>query len=100
MCVIIFVSCGQVDIDVLDCFYLEVATAIYSAKMVIGYLLKRYGAYLRSRWEKTIMWDLIEPYQRPKKFMPVVIIYIGGFYTGVIGAAIIEQRYKVINILY
>uniref|UniRef100_A0A7N0V886 Uncharacterized protein n=1 Tax=Kalanchoe fedtschenkoi TaxID=63787 RepID=A0A7N0V886_KALFE len=62
--------------------------------MVISYLFKRYGAYLRSRWEKTLLWDLIEPYRRPKTFTPVVIIYVAGFYTGVVGAAITEQRYK------
>ncbi|KAI5399821.1 hypothetical protein KIW84_064954 [Lathyrus oleraceus] len=31
---------------------------------------------------------------RPKSFTPVVVTYVAAFYTGVIGAAVIEQLYK------
>jgi len=39
---------------------------------------------------------MVEPYRRPKSFTPVVAAYIAAFYTGVIGAAITEQLYKVL----
>lgn len=39
---------------------------------------------------------MVEPYRRPKSFTPLVTIYIAAFYSGVIGAAITEQLYKVI----
>ena len=38
---------------------------------------------------------MVEPYRRPKSFTPLVTIYIAAFYSGVIGAAITEQLYKV-----
>ncbi|CAN0838263.1 Uncharacterized protein At4g29660 [Linum grandiflorum] len=37
---------------------------------------------------------MIDPYIRPKSFTPLVTIYVAAFYTGVVGAAITEQRYK------
>ncbi|RWW64502.1 hypothetical protein BHE74_00028258 [Ensete ventricosum] len=47
------------------------------------------------KWEKTVLWDMIEPYRRPKSFTPLISIYVAAFYTGVIGSAITEQLYKV-----
>lgn len=47
------------------------------------------------KWEKTVLWDMIEPYRRPKSFAPLISIYVAAFYTGVIGAAVTEQLYKV-----
>jgi len=49
------------------------------------------------KWEKTVLWDMIEPYRRPKSFTPLISIYVAAFYTGVVGAAITEQLYKVFN---
>ncbi|GAB4853806.1 hypothetical protein Ancab_018000 [Ancistrocladus abbreviatus] len=63
------------------------------AKMA-SYLWRKYADHVYSKWEKTILWDMIEPYRRPKSFTPLVSIYIVAFYTGVIGAAITEQLYK------
>lgn len=60
------------------------------------YLWRRYADYVYSKWEKTILWDMVGPYRRPKTFTPLVTLYIAGFYTGVIGSAITEQLYKVI----
>ena len=60
-----------------------------------SYLWRKYSEYLYTKWERTILWDMIEPYRRSKSFTPLVTIYIAAFYTGVIGAAITEQRYKV-----
>ncbi|OAY75577.1 uncharacterized protein At4g29660 [Ananas comosus] len=45
-------------------------------------------------WEKTVLWDMVEPYRRPKSFAPLVSLYVAAFYTGVIGSAITEQLYK------
>ncbi|KAL0374476.1 UNVERIFIED_CONTAM: hypothetical protein Sradi_3363300 [Sesamum radiatum] len=59
-----------------------------------SYLWRKYADYLHTKWEKTLLWDMIEPYRRPKSFTPLVTIYICAFYTGVIGAAITEQLYK------
>lgn len=47
------------------------------------------------KWEKTVLWDMIEPYRRPRSFTPLISIYTAAFYTGVIGAAVTEQLYKV-----
>lgn len=43
---------------------------------------------------------MIDPYRRPKSFTPLVSIYIAAFYTGVVGAAITEQLYKVVSLLF
>ncbi|KAG6662065.1 hypothetical protein CIPAW_03G217300 [Carya illinoinensis] len=59
-----------------------------------SYLWRKYADYLYTKWEKTLLWDMIDPYRRPKSFKPLVTIYIAAFYTGVIGSAITEQLYK------
>ncbi|KAG9137467.1 hypothetical protein Leryth_019887 [Lithospermum erythrorhizon] len=59
-----------------------------------SYLWRKYADYLYNKWEKTILWDMVDPYRRPKSFTPLVTIYICAFYTGVVGAAISEQLYK------
>ncbi|KAF5175968.1 embryo defective, partial [Thalictrum thalictroides] len=68
-------------------------------KLMATYLWKRYAAYLHTKWEKTFLWDSIEHYKRPQTFTPLVILYASAFYTGVIGAAITEQLYKVHHIV-
>lgn len=60
-----------------------------------SYLWRKYADYVYTKWERTLLWDMLEPYRRPKSFTPLVTIYIAAFYTGVIGSAITEQRYKV-----
>ncbi|WOL19352.1 hypothetical protein Cni_G28150 [Canna indica] len=57
-------------------------------------LWRMYADHLFYKWEKTVLWDMIEPYRRPKSFTPLVSIYIAAFYSGVIGSAITEQLYK------
>lgn len=59
------------------------------------YLWRKYADYVYTKWERTILWDMIDPYRRPKSFKPLVTIYIAAFYTGVIGSAITEQLHKV-----
>ncbi|KAB1209312.1 hypothetical protein CJ030_MR6G009329 [Morella rubra] len=59
-----------------------------------SYLWRKYADYVYTKWERTILWDMIDPYRRPKSFKPLVTIYIAAFYTGVIGSAITEQLYK------
>ncbi|KAF7149187.1 hypothetical protein RHSIM_Rhsim03G0233100 [Rhododendron simsii] len=59
-----------------------------------SYLWRKYADYLYSKWEKTILWDMVDPYRRPKSFTPLVSLYVLAFYTGVIGSAITEQLYK------
>lgn len=62
--------------------------------MAASYLWRKYADYLYTKWERTILWDMIEPYRRPKSFTPLVTIYVAAFYTGVIGSALTEQLYK------
>ncbi|KAH7519192.1 hypothetical protein FEM48_Zijuj08G0009700 [Ziziphus jujuba var. spinosa] len=59
------------------------------------YLWRKYADYVHTKWERMILWNMVEPYMRPKSFKPLVTIYIAGFYTGLIGSAITEQLYKV-----
>ncbi|KAL2336748.1 hypothetical protein Fmac_011194 [Flemingia macrophylla] len=63
---------------------------------MISYLFRKYADYLYTKWEKTFLWDMVEPYRRPKSFTLLATIYIAAFYSGVIGAAITEQLYKVL----
>ena len=60
-----------------------------------SYLWRKYADYLWTKWERMLIWNMVEPYTRPKSFTPVVTTYIAAFYTGVVGAAITEQLYKV-----
>ena len=60
-----------------------------------SYLWRKYADYVWTKWERMLIWNMVEPYTRPKSFTPVVTIYIAAFYTGVVGAAITEQLYKV-----
>ncbi|PON69667.1 embryo defective [Trema orientale] len=61
---------------------------------VSSYLWRKYADYLWTKSERFLLWNMVEPYARPKSFTPVVTIYVAAFYTGVIGAAITEQLYK------
>ncbi|KAK4253922.1 hypothetical protein QN277_010538 [Acacia crassicarpa] len=36
-----------------------------------SYLWRKYSEYLYTKWERTILWDMIEPYRRPKSFTPL-----------------------------
>lgn len=60
-----------------------------------SYLWRKYADYVWTKWERMLIWNMVEPYMRPKSFTPVVTIYVAAFYTGVVGAAITEQLYKV-----
>ncbi|PSS20825.1 Uncharacterized protein CEY00_Acc09865 [Actinidia chinensis var. chinensis] len=59
-----------------------------------SYLWRKYADHLWTKWQKTLLWDMVEQYRRPKTFTPLVMVYVPAFYTGVIGAAITEQLYK------
>lgn len=78
---------------------IQLCKAQFSAEMwrkISSYFLRKYADYSYTKWERTLLWDKIDPYRRPKSFTPIVSIYIAAFYTGVIGAAITEQLYKVL----
>ncbi|KAF3956368.1 hypothetical protein CMV_018495 [Castanea mollissima] len=62
--------------------------------LMASYLWRKYADYVYTKWERTILWDMVDPYRRPKSFKPLVTIYIAAFYTGVIGSAITEQLHK------
>ncbi|KAK1282950.1 Uncharacterized protein QJS10_CPB22g00742 [Acorus calamus] len=57
-------------------------------------LWRMYVRLLESQREKALLWDMIEPYRRPRSFTPLVSLYVAAFYTGVVGAAVTEQLYK------
>ncbi|CAM0954237.1 unnamed protein product [Alopecurus aequalis] len=46
------------------------------------------------KWEKTVLWDMVEPYRPPRSFAPLVGTYVAAFYTAVVAAALTEQLYK------
>lgn len=66
-----------------------------SESEMASYLWRKYADYVYTKWERTLLWDMIEPYKRPRSFTPLITIYVCAFYTGVVGAAITEQLYKV-----
>lgn len=55
---------------------------------------RTYANRKHTQWQKTFLWDMVEPYRRPRSLIPLVSLNIAAFYTGVIGAAITEQLYK------
>ncbi|KAG6482921.1 hypothetical protein ZIOFF_059560 [Zingiber officinale] len=59
-----------------------------------SHLWRMYADRQFYKWEKTVLWDMIEPYRRPKSFTPLMVVYVAAFYTGIIGSAITEQLYK------
>ncbi|KAF5726058.1 hypothetical protein HS088_TW23G00797 [Tripterygium wilfordii] len=59
-----------------------------------SYLWRKYAGYKYTKRERTFLWDMVEPYTRPKSFTRLVTLYVSAFYTGVIGAAITKQLYK------
>ncbi|XP_031388743.1 uncharacterized protein At4g29660 isoform X1 [Punica granatum] len=83
-----------------NCCYASIGSAVHkrnSAMLpyrVTSYLWRKYADYLYTKWEKNVLWTMVDPYRRPKSFTPLVTIYVAAFYTGVIGAAITEQLYK------
>ncbi|XP_057866970.1 uncharacterized protein At4g29660 isoform X2 [Cryptomeria japonica] len=58
------------------------------------WLWRAYANRLHTQWQKNFQWILVEPYRRPRSFIPFISINIAAFYTGVVGAAIKEQLYK------
>lgn len=58
-------------------------------------LWRKYADYKYNKFERFAVWEMIEPYRRPKTFTALITIYVAAFYTGVIGAAVTEQLYKV-----
>ncbi|CAM6113595.1 unnamed protein product [Calypogeia fissa] len=44
--------------------------------------------------ENCRFWALVEPYRPPPRLMPLLLLNVAAFYTGVVGAAITEQLYK------
>lgn len=58
-------------------------------------LWRKYADYKYNKFERFAVWEMIEPYRRPKTFTTLVTIYVAAFYTGVVGAAVTEQIYKV-----
>lgn len=57
-------------------------------------LWKIYADRIHFGWKKTFLWDMVEPYRRPKSFTPLISTYTAAFYTGVVGSALTEQLYK------
>ncbi|AQK88071.1 Uncharacterized protein Zm00014a_000049 [Zea mays] len=47
------------------------------------------------RCEKTVLWGMVEPHRPARSVAPLVGTYVAAFYTGVLGAAVTEQLYKV-----
>eukprot|EP01018_Ginkgo_biloba_P005487 Gb_21987 [translate_table: standard] len=69
----------------------------HTRQRMLDWFWRAYAKRLHTRWEKTFLWDMIEPYQWPKSLVPLVSLNIAAFYTGVVGAAITEQLYKLVS---
>jgi hypothetical protein len=41
----------------------------------------------QARLDRDQLWDMVEPYSRPKRILPLALLNIAAFYTGVDGAA-------------
>ncbi|KVH93955.1 hypothetical protein Ccrd_003989, partial [Cynara cardunculus var. scolymus] len=39
------------------------------------YLWRKYADYLHTKWEKEVLWTMVDPFKRPKSFTPLVTIY-------------------------
>ena len=48
-----------------------------------------------ARLNREQLWDMVEPYERPKSMTPLVLINVVAFYSGVVAAAVTEQLHKV-----
>jgi hypothetical protein len=64
-------------------------------KMFGEWLWRRWARRTDNRLERNQMWDLLEPYERPKSLAPLLLLNTAAFYTGVVAAAITEQLHKV-----
>lgn len=70
-----------------------------SGEREIELLRERFGAaWARNRQRiagNRRFWALVEPYRPPTRLMPLLLLNVAAFYTGVVAAAITEQLYKV-----
>lgn len=64
-------------------------------KMLGESLWRLWARRTEARLDRDQLWDMVEPYQRPKSLMPLVLLNITAFYTGVVAAAVTEQLHKV-----
>ncbi|KAG0630252.1 hypothetical protein M758_1G165300 [Ceratodon purpureus] len=63
-------------------------------KMLGESLWRLWARRTQARLDRDQLWDMVEPYSRPKPLMPLVLLNIAAFYTGVIAAAVTEQLHK------
>ena len=57
--------------------------------------LQRWWPGYPSYRASVVLFDELVAYERPRPLLPVLLINVVGFYTGVVGAALTEQLYKV-----
>jgi hypothetical protein len=64
-------------------------------KMLGESLWRWWARRTQARLDRDQLWDMVEPYSRPKPILPLVLLNIAAFYTGVVAAAVTEQLHKV-----
>lgn len=63
-------------------------------KMLGESLWRWWARRTQARLDRDQLWDMVEPYSRPKPILPLVLLNIAAFYTGVVAAAVTEQLHK------
>lgn len=64
-------------------------------KMLGESLWQWWARRTEDRLSRNQLWDVVEPYQRPKPVAPLAVLNIVAFYSGVVAAAVTEQMHKV-----
>lgn len=68
-------------------------------KMLGESLWRLWARRTDARLNREQLWDMVEPYERPKSMTPLILLNIAAFYTGVVAAAVTEQLHKVSTLL-
>lgn len=63
-------------------------------KMLGESLWQWWARRTEDRLSRNQLWDVVEPYQRPKPIAPLAVLNIVAFYSGVVAAAVTEQMHK------
>ncbi|XP_024393339.1 uncharacterized protein At4g29660 isoform X2 [Physcomitrium patens] len=64
-------------------------------KMLGESLWQWWARRTEDRLSRNQLWDVVEPYQRPKPIAPLAVLNIVAFYSGVVAAAVTEQMHKI-----
>ncbi|XAR56172.1 hypothetical protein NMG60_11036535 [Bertholletia excelsa] len=49
---------------------------------MVSYLWRKYADYVYIKWERTLLWNTVDPYRRSKSSTPLVTLYTFFFLEG------------------